>query len=129
MSTGPADALCYLGTPYTRYVGGIEAAFKDAAQLAGRLLRIGLRVYSPICHTHPIAIYGNIDPLDHEIWMNFDLAMMKACDCLLVAEMTGWQESRGMAHEIQFFERARKPIFQLEPRSLSMRLARYGVRP
>src|SRR3990167_1959103 len=58
----------YLATPYTRYPAGIRAAFADAAKLAARLLVTGLKVYSPITHTHPLAIYGHLDPLDHAIW-------------------------------------------------------------
>src|ERR1700686_5471517 len=51
-----ADKLCYLATPYTQYRDGIEAAFVQAASLAGRLLQARSFVYSPIAHTHPIAM-------------------------------------------------------------------------
>lgn len=106
--------LVYLATPYTKYRDGIECAFKDAAALAARLLREGVKVYSPIAHTHPIAIYGNLDPLDHKIWMPFDEAMMTASAALLVANLPGWRESYGVAHEIEFFTNAGKPVFYLE---------------
>jgi hypothetical protein len=112
--------LAYLATPYSRYKPNIEAAFKDAAKLAARLLITGLKVYSPICHTHPIAIYGALDALDHSIWLPFDEAMMAAADILIVAHMTGWEESRGVAHEIKFFEDAGKPIFDLDQVTLNM---------
>lgn len=120
--------LSYLATPYTKYPDGPEQAFRDAASLAARLLRIGLKVYSPIAHTHPIAVYGNIDPLDLSIWLPFDEAMMIAADVLIVAHMAGWKESRGIAHEIQFFEESHKPIFDLEPKTLLM-VRRRMVRP
>lgn len=113
-------ALCYLATPYSKYPPGIEQAFVDAAKLAALLLPSGLKVYSPIAHTHPLAIHGKIDPLDHAIWMPFDEAMMTAADVLLVAHMHGWQESYGIAHEIRFFENAGKPIFDLDPKTLVM---------
>lgn len=112
--------LAYLATPYTRYKGGIEQAFRDAAKLAAQLMRAGIKVYSPIAHTHPLAIHGNIDPLDHSIWLPFDHAMMRAADVLIVAHMDGWQKSKGIAHEVAFFEECRKPIFDLDPRSLVM---------
>jgi hypothetical protein len=113
-------ALWYLATPYTNYEAGIEAAFRDAAVLASRLLRAGYRVYSPIVHTHPLAIHGGLDPLDHSIWLPFDEAMMERCDRLIVAHMKGWQASRGIAHEIEFFERAGKPIWDLDPVTLQL---------
>lgn len=48
--------LVYLATPYSKYPRGIEAAFVDASRLAACLVRLGISVYSPIAHTHPIAI-------------------------------------------------------------------------
>jgi hypothetical protein len=112
--------LAYLATPYSKYPAGIEAAFRDAAALTGRLLVSGLRVYSPIAHTHPVAIYSGLDPFDHKIWLPFDEAMMRAADVLVVAHMDGWEESYGIAHEIKFFADARKPIYDLNPSTLSM---------
>jgi hypothetical protein len=110
--------LCYLATPYTRYKGGPDQAFKDAAKLAAHLLCAGLKVYSPICHTHPIAVFGALDALDHSIWLPFDEAMMAAAGTLIVAHLDGWEESFGIAHEVKFFEDAGKPIFDLDPKTL-----------
>ena len=110
--------LCYLATPYSKYKGGdLHAAFVDAARLAAELLSIGVRVYSPIAHTHPLAIHGHLDPLDHSIWLPFDEAMMEAADCLIVAHMDGWDVSYGIEHEVNFFAAAGKPIFDLDPDS------------
>lgn len=114
------DPLCYLATPYTRHPDGIEAAFQEAAKIAARLMLSGMKVYSPIAHTHPLAIYGGLDPLDHSIWMPFDQAMMDRSDVLIVAHMYGWQESYGVAEEIRIFEEVGKPIFDLNPETLSM---------
>lgn len=115
------EPLAYLATPYSKYQGGnLELAFRDASKLAAQLMLAGLKVYSPIAHTHPLAVYGFVDPLDHDIWLPFDEAMMTAADVLIVAHMDGWQASRGIAHEIEFFERAAKPIFDLDPLTLRM---------
>jgi hypothetical protein len=119
--TLPQTGLAYLATPYSKYPAGIERAFEDAARLAARLMLAGVKVYSPIAHTHPLAVYGKVDPLDHSIWMPFDEAMMAVADVLMIAEMEGWQESKGIAHEIEFFERAGQAIFQLDPETLAMR--------
>ena len=122
------DPLCYLGTPYTRYPCGLQRAFIDACKLAGRLLRTSaIKVYSPIAHTHPIAIHGDIPAHDHAIWLPFDALMMARCDILLVAHMDGWAESKGIAHEIEVFTQARKPIFALDPTTLMM--ARHSTPP
>jgi nucleoside 2-deoxyribosyltransferase len=113
--------LVYLATPYSKFPDGMEAAFIEAAMLAGRLLLAGVKVYSPIAHTHPIAVYANINPLDHKIWLPFDEAMMEAADALVVAEMRSWSTSFGIAHEIEYFTRADKPVFYLDPERLVLR--------
>lgn len=114
--------LCYLATPYTKYQGGdMGAAFVDASKLAAKLLHSGVKVYSPIAHCHPIAVNGGPPPGDHEFWLPFDEAMMTAAHVLIVAHMDGWDRSKGIAHEIAFFERAGKPIYDLDPGTMLMK--------
>lgn len=105
--------LIYVGTPYSKYPGGIELAFIDACRLTARLMQVGLKVYSPIAHTHPLAIHGGLDPMDLNIWLPFDAAMMGKADAMLVAMMDGWATSTGIKHEIQAFTDAGKPVFYL----------------
>lgn len=115
--------LFYLATPYTKYPHGIEQAFIDACKLAARLLNEKkFSVYSPIAHTHPIAIHGNIDPYELSIWLPFDANMIRVCNSLLVAHMDGWEQSSGIAHEVDEFSRARKPILDLDPKTLATTL-------
>lgn len=120
-TTPHVASLCYLATPYSKYKPGLVKAFEDAAALAATLLVAGVKVYSPIAHTHPLAIHGHLDPLDHSIWLPFDEAMMNVCDVLIVAHMDGWEESYGIKHEIEFFTKANKPIFDLDPDTMHMK--------
>jgi len=120
MSEDRPRTLAYLATPYSKYPDGIERAFVDAAKLAARLMQSGVKVYSPIAHTHPLAIHGNIDPLDHDIWLPFDEAMLSVCGTLIVAHLLSWETSKGIAHEVAFFEKAGKPIFDCNPLTLRM---------
>ena len=113
-------SLIYVGTPYSKWPAGINDAFIEACKLTARLLSDGLKVYSPIAHTHPIAIYGALDPLDHNIWLPFDAAMMDAADAMIVATMDGWNESKGIDHEIQVFRKAGKPIYALNPKTMEI---------
>lgn len=113
--------LSYLATPYSKYPGGIDQAWKDACRLAARLLlEAGVKVYSPIAHTHPLAIYGGLDPLDLDLWLSFDEIMMAKADSLIVARLKSWDRSRGVAHEIAVFKAAGKPIFDLDPETLAI---------
>jgi len=105
----------YLATPYSRYADGLDAAFAEAARQAALLVRAGIPVYSPIAHTHPVAIHGGLDPLDHSIWLPADQAFMDAARGLVVCMMPGWDESYGIAVEIETFERAAKPVIYMAP--------------
>lgn len=111
--------LIYVGSPYSKYPGGIELAFIDVCEMIGDLIRSGLSVYSPIAHTHPIAIHAGIDPLDHSMWMHFDGAMMAKSDAMIIAMMDGWDASSGIQLEIDAFNRARKPVFLVSQFDLS----------
>lgn len=117
----PDRTLGYLGTPYTNFDEGIELAFREAARIAAALLRAGVEVYSPIAHSHPLSLYGDIDALDRDFWIKYQENFMSRCDVLIVAEMRGWKDSIGIAHEIAFFLRARKTIFQLDTVDMNMR--------
>ena len=112
--------LVYLGTPYSKYPLGIEMAFRHAAELAGRLVSAGVTVYSPIAHTHPIAIYAKLNPLDYHYWLKFDEVMMRVSDAIVVAKMESWEDSYGLAHEVQHFEATGKPVFYLNPATLAV---------
>lgn len=107
--------LCYLATAHSSSPYGLDEAFKAAALIAGDLLkRHKVNVYSPICHTHPMAEYANLPHADHNLWLPFDELMMTRCDVLLVATcMVGWDVSRGVDHEITYFGNAGKPIFHV----------------
>lgn len=95
--------LDYLASPYSLYPYGQEAAFADVAKIAARLIRDGRCIYSPILHTHPIAKFGDLDPLDHGLWLKIDEANMERCDGLIVARMPGWDKSKGVRFEIEWF--------------------------
>lgn len=111
----------YLATPYTDYCQGRETAFRHAAEAAGTLLRRGTLVYSPITHSHSISEHGHLDPVDHDLWLGLDLAMLDRCESLLVIQMPGWNESRGVAAEIDHATRTGKPISYLSWPMLNVR--------
>ncbi len=105
----------YLGSPYSKWPTGLEDAFRVACRLTGRLISLGVPVYSPIAHTHPVAIYSEMDPYDHAIWMPADRPMMDGAYGLIVAMMSTWRESYGLAEEVRIFGEAGKPILYLDP--------------
>ena len=104
----------YIATPYSKYPDGLEAAFQEAAKVAAFFVLQGIPIYSPIAHTHPVALYGEIDPLAHAILLPADYPMMKAAGGLIVAQMDSWEISYGIAQEIKTFKQLDRPIEYLE---------------
>ncbi len=72
-------------------------------------MREGRHVYSPIAHTHPIAIMGGL-PLGWDYWEPFDRKMIAACDELWVLQIDGWDRSLGIAAEVQIATELGKTI-------------------
>jgi hypothetical protein len=99
--------LVYVASPYSKYPLGIEEAFMTVSGLTASLIEKGVKAYSPIAHTHPIAIHGCLDPLNHDFWLPFDQTMIDLSDALVVCTMEGWQHSKGVRYEINEF---RKPF-------------------
>lgn len=103
--------LVYLASPYSKYLAGHERAFKDVSRAAGKLLKAGVHVYSPIAHSHPIAMHGKVDHLDHKIWLPLDMKIAGGCDALLIADMQGWEDSAGVTFEIDMFVDTNRPVY------------------
>lgn len=110
LKTLRSGRLWYLATVYSKWQDGPDDAFVVACRFAAGLIRDGVPVLSPIAHSHPIAIHGGLDELDHDLWMKADAPLMDAASGLLVLMMPGWRESRGIAQELDSFTRAGKPI-------------------
>lgn len=115
-----AKPLYYLATPYTNYPLGREAAFCEAARIAGTLLERGHAVFCPIAHSHPMALYAGIDETDHAVWLPANEPFVLRCDILLIAKMRGWEESRGIAHERARFGAMGKPELFVCPLTFSI---------
>lgn len=111
----------YLATPYSKWSHGIDDANHVAQLLTGKLIFQGVGVYSPIAHTHGIAIASQLDPYDHSLWMPADKFIADAAKGLLVADLSGWKESKGVAIEIEWFKKTTRPCHLLNVVDLSYR--------
>ena len=105
----------YLATPYSEYEAGIEEAFKEAAKIAGeRFVKNGIPIFCPIAHGHPMTTEANIPVDRYDIWLPQDQPFMDAAIGLIVVQMPGWKESRGVKYEIDVFTEAGKPVVYME---------------
>jgi hypothetical protein len=105
-----SDSFWYIATPYAKYPDGIDAAFQDACKASAWLIKQGVRIYCPIAHTHPIALYGNIDPYSHDIWLPVDRPFMQAACGVIVVRLPTWEISYGIQCEIEEMNKQNKPV-------------------
>jgi nucleoside 2-deoxyribosyltransferase len=106
--------LTYLAGPYTHR--SVQMRGKRVAALnrvAAKLMRQGVKVFSPISHTHPIAMAGEL-PTGWNFWREYDEVMLACCDRMLVVTATGWKESKGVAAEIEIAKRLGLPVEYLD---------------
>lgn len=115
----PPNTLAFLSTPYSGW-GDLDLAHADACTIAGTLMRAGIHVFCPIAHSHYIARYGEISRRDHTFWLDQHHLILTRCDVLIVVQMGGWESSRGIAVEVDYFTKAGKPIFDCDPVTLTM---------
>lgn len=93
--------LIYLAVPYSDPNEHIRAyRFEMANLCAAQLMRGGLHIFSPISHTHPIALAGDL-PLGWEYWRAYDEAILRACGGLLILKLDGWEQSKGIRGEME----------------------------
>ena len=102
--------MIYLATPYSHPDHAVmEARFDAACRFAGAMMAHGEVVFSPIAHTHPIAVRCSL-PRGWEYWCRYDREMLEAAEKLCVVMMDGWRESNGVAADIAMAEYMGKPV-------------------
>lgn len=107
--------MIYLATPYNHTDPAIRVARFDAVnKVAAELMRDGLHVFSPISHSHPIALVGDL-PKGWEYWAVYDRTMLGICDALVVLMLDGWMESIGVNAEIAIAKEMGLPITYMVP--------------
>ena len=103
--------LAYLAAPYSHVDPRVRAArFEAINQCASVLMRSGLYLFSPISHTHPIALAGSL-PAGFDFWEGYDRVMLSACGLLIVLMLGGWEKSVGVTGEIKIATESKLPIF------------------
>ena len=92
--------MIYLASPYSHPLAEMrQRRFEAVCKAAAKLMGMGLHVFSPIAHTHPIALAGDL-PKDWDYWEQYDRAMLKACSKVIVLQLPGWQDSKGVTAEV-----------------------------
>ena len=106
--------MIYLACPYSHPNKDVrEYRFRHANRAAAKLMREGHIIYSPISHTHPIAMEGGL-PLDWAYWQSADEFYIRLCEKVIVLMLTGWKSSKGVQAEIEIARALDKPVEFME---------------
>ena len=104
----------YLACPYSHRIEAIRIErFEYANKAAAGLMKDGHIVFSPISHSHSIAVQNNL-PLDFDFWEKFDISFIEWCDCILILQINGWDKSEGIKKEIEIAKQLNKPVYYIE---------------
>ena len=91
----------YLASPYTHEQWEIrQVRFMQACTAAAALLERGRRVISPIAHGPPIDQHSTSIP--YEVWADLGLALLRGATRMIVLQLDGWQESKGVQEELRW---------------------------
>lgn len=102
--------MIYLASPYTHVEEWrVEDRFKRACAAVARLSELGLVVYSPIVHFHPVSVRHKL-PGDFAFWKRINFAMIDKADELRVLQLYGWEDSIGVKAEIEYARGLALPI-------------------
>jgi hypothetical protein len=107
---GKMQELIYIASPYSHESQNVmRDRFHAVCEYAGRMMQAGKVVYSPIAHSHPIAMRVGL-PTDWEYWERFDRVMLQQCTELHVLQIEGWYESEGVRAEVCMAEQLGLPV-------------------
>lgn len=102
--------LVYLASPYSHKDKAVmEERFRKVNKVAAKLMTMGMHVFAPISHTHPIALEGEL-PKGWDFWEAYDTAMISRCTSLIVVMLDGWKESVGVQAEIKIAKQYELPV-------------------
>jgi len=100
----------YLASPYTHQdpeIVNARVAIINAR--AAHLMRQGHIIFSPISHSHYIAMENGL-PTTFEFWAKQNHEFIIWCDVVMVLRLYGWEESKGVADEIRYAKLINKRV-------------------
>jgi len=99
----------YLASPYSGTKNQEQKRFEAVCKLAGEILGPTHHIFSPIAHSHPIAIRSEL-PVDHDFWIDFNRTWLEWADEVWVAMIPGWKESAGVQWEVEWAKKSGKNV-------------------
>ena len=95
------NKLIYVASPYYHdnpYSMVLRA--EAVANACYTMLRCGYNPISPIAHWHPMKLQGcKFEDVDDDL-VRVNITLLKKCDMLLVLQLGGWEQSKGIIIEV-----------------------------
>lgn len=108
--------MIYVASPYTsedRTV--LSRRFICVREYTAHLMASGQVCFSPIVYGHQF-VRDFEGPMDFLSWQAFnDRILTLACSSVHVLKLSGWENSRGIAHELNLAKKHHLPITYVEP--------------
>lgn len=122
----------YLASPYTHDDPNvIENRVESAHTLFCVLTSFGLHIYNATYETHRAAHLHKL-PTHFEFWKEHNSAFIQPGAGVIVHEQDGWEESRGVKHEIEEARTAGLPVYGMilvNPKNIVFTRELFHARP
>ena len=104
----------FLASPYSSVdPAQVEYRVKQINKAAAQLMHEGHIVFSPISHSHYIAMQEDL-PKTFEWWIKQNHAFIEWADSVCVLLLDGWENSVGVMDEIDFALELGKRVEKME---------------
>jgi hypothetical protein len=101
-------SFIYLASPYSHPSADVrESRWRAARQTTIYYLRRGQPIFSPIVYGRDMEAHLGTD---FKSWQPLNDAMVRVCWEVRVLCLPGWENSKGVAHEIRLANSLRKPV-------------------
>ena len=105
--------LIYLASTYTHPDLAVqEQRFEAVCEAGAKLMSLGVMIYAPIAHSHPMTKYGV--PGHWEFWAAYDKLVISKCAEVWILMLEGWTKSVGITAEIKLTKELGVPIRYIE---------------
>jgi hypothetical protein len=109
--------LIYIATAYSHPLSPVMTSrYWKVTEFAAAGINEGFVLYSPITHCHPMARKFKM-PKDFQFWRDFNHRMIDNCTEMVVLQLPGWEDSKGVKDEMEYCEISGKDYLTFLPES------------
>lgn len=96
-----------------------ETNYQKAMDALAALMAQGRQVFSPIVMCHNLALQYDMG-MEARDWWNFNYPFIARAANMIVLQLPGWEESKGVGAEIQLARKVKKSIEYIDPDQLTI---------